>query len=95
MLTLNYFFAYFFYFSYRQLSCASPSGQLKAIVRKVPGNKGKEDKQFLEVSRVWVMLKKFISDQLHVILTFYVLMKFEPDTDCHNLLYTCTLTASQ
>ena len=33
----------------RQLSCVSPSGQLQAIVQKVPGNKGKEDKQFLEV----------------------------------------------
>jgi len=32
-----------------QLSCVSPSGQLQAIVRKVPGNKGKEDKQFLEI----------------------------------------------
>ena len=40
---------------YRQLSCVSPSGQLQAIVRKVPGNKGKEDiKQFLEV-HVWVV----------------------------------------
>ena len=38
------------YLFYRQLSCVSPSGQLQAIVRKVPGNKGKEDiKQFLEV----------------------------------------------
>ena len=46
--------AYFsFYFKYRQLSCVSPSGQLQAIVRKVPGNKGKEDiKQFLEV-HIW------------------------------------------
>ena len=34
----------------RQLSCVSPSGQLQAIVRKVPGKKGKDDiKQFLEV----------------------------------------------
>ncbi|XP_078343278.1 acylamino-acid-releasing enzyme-like isoform X2 [Oculina patagonica] len=32
-----------------QLSSVSPSGQLQAIVRKVPGNKGQEDKQFLEI----------------------------------------------
>ena len=39
----------------RQLSCVSPSGQLQAIVRKVPGNKGRDDiKQFLEV-HVWVI----------------------------------------
>ena len=50
LLTLRIFFAYFFFYLYRQLSCVSPSGQLQAIVRKVPSNKGKEDiKQFLEV----------------------------------------------
>ena len=34
---------------FRQLSSVSPSGNLQAIVRKVPGTKGQEDKQFLEV----------------------------------------------
>ncbi|KAJ7379448.1 hypothetical protein OS493_016689 [Desmophyllum pertusum] len=32
-----------------QLSSVSPSGKLQAIVRKVPGTKGQEDKQFLEI----------------------------------------------
>ena len=35
---------------YRQLSSMSPSGKLQAIVRKVPGKNGQEEKQFLEVT---------------------------------------------
>ena len=49
MTLLAYLKCCFACFVLRQLSSVSPSGRLQAIVRKVPENKGQEDKQFLEV----------------------------------------------
>lgn len=58
------------------MSSVSPSGQLQAIVRKVPGNKGKEDKQFLEV-HVWA---KFYSK-----LNWYrKMLKLQSEIDINN-----------
>ena len=45
--------SWWIWFLIRQLRSTSPSGKYQAIVRKVPGNKGQEDKQFLEVRKFW------------------------------------------
>ena len=42
------------HYSPRQLSSMSPSGKLQAIVRKVPGKNGQEEKQFLEVDCIMI-----------------------------------------
>lgn len=35
----------------------SPSGKLQAIVRKVAGKNGQEEKQFLEVNRIMIHVR--------------------------------------
>ena len=47
MLSFTLFFL--LHYSLRLLRNVSPSGKLQAIVRKVPGKNGQEEKQFLEV----------------------------------------------
>ena len=64
----NVWFFFFCLFSCRLLCSVSPSGMLQAQLRNVPGSKGKEDKQFLEVkmSRTW--LNKMISKKDEIFL---------------------------
>jgi len=50
------------------LCSVSPTGRLQAQLRNVPGSKGKEDKQFLEVKMSRTLLNKMISKKEEICL---------------------------
>ena len=55
-----YFRLWHYIFVCRLLCSVSPTGRLQAQLRNVPGSKGKEDKQFLEVKMSRTLLNKMI-----------------------------------
>ena len=56
------------FFFCRLLRSVSATGRLQAQLRNVPGSKGKEDKQFLEVKMSRTLLNKMISKKDQVLL---------------------------
>ena len=59
---------FFLSFFFRLLCSVSPTGRLQAQLRNVPGSKGKEDKQFLEVKMSRTLLNKMISEKDYIFL---------------------------